>query len=182
MRLEYLLLLVFASSGLCQNSDSSKAGDSLANALKGATFPIWVTPAGELADAGGKLMADSIEHAQFVLLGESHFSKETPKLAGAVCRAMHPDSYAVEAGPYAALYVNGLLKRSDRKIQMQERERAHPANMAFLDDEQENDLAASCAVSTNNKNFTLWGLDQEFFGGCVGASDTNGGATQRRDG
>jgi hypothetical protein len=36
--------------------------------------------------------------------------------------------------------------------------------MAFLDDEQENDLAASCATSTTNKHFTLWGLDQEFLG------------------
>jgi hypothetical protein len=164
MRFKCLLLVFFASSGLCQNSGSSTAGESLAEALKGAAFPVSVTATGELADAGGELMVDAIEHAQFVLLGESHFSRETPKLAAAVCRAMRPDSYAVEAGPSAAAYVNGLLKRPDRKIQMQERERTYPANMAFLNDEQESDLAASCAASTKNKNFSLWGLDQEFLG------------------
>jgi hypothetical protein len=96
-------------------------------------------------------MTDAIEHAQFVLLGESHFSQETPKLAAAVCRAMHPDSYAVEAGPSAAAYVDGLLTSPDRKSQMQKRARAHPANMAFLDDEQANDLAASCPAVLRRK-------------------------------
>jgi hypothetical protein len=164
MRLKCLLLLIFASSGLCQKNGSPVTGESLADALKGVTAPITVTATGELADTGGKLMTDAIENARFVLLGESHFSRETPKLAAALCQAMHPDSYAVEAGPYAAAYVNGLLKSPDRKVQMQERERAHPANMAFLDDEQENDLAATCAASTGNKSFSLWGLDQEFQG------------------
>jgi hypothetical protein len=109
-------------------------------------------------------MTDAIEHAQFVLLGESHFSRETPRLASAVCWLMHPDSYAVEAGPYAAAYVNGLLKDPKRATRMKERERAHPASMAFLNAEQENDLAASCAASTRNRNFALWGLDHEFQG------------------
>jgi hypothetical protein len=31
---------------------------------------------------------------------------------------MHPDAYAVEVGPSAAAYVNGLLKSSDREVQM----------------------------------------------------------------
>jgi hypothetical protein len=164
MKFIWLPLLAFASTCLCQNSDLPAASGRLANALKSATFPLAVTAKGELGDAGGKLMIDAIEHAQFVLLGESHFSRETPKLAAAVCRVMHPDSYAVEAGPYAAAYVNGLLNNPGRAFQMQTRERTHPANMAFLSDEQENDLAASCSASTVNKNFALWGLDQEFLG------------------
>ena len=85
-------------------------------------------------------------------------------MAAAVCRIMRPDSYAVEAGPYAAAYVNGLLKDSQRASHMRDRERAYPANMAFLNDEQENDLAASCAASSQTKEFILWGLDQEFEG------------------
>jgi len=164
MKFRWLPLLVFASSCLGQNSGAPSAGERLTDALKSATSPITVSSTGELGDTGGKLMTDAIEHAQFVLLGESHFSRETPKLAAAVCRAMHPDSYAVEVGPYAAAYVNGLLASPDRKAQMEKRERAHPANMAFLDDEQENDLAASCSAFSRNKSFALWGLDQEFLG------------------
>ena len=164
MKPKCLLLLVFASSGLCQNSGLPAAGKTLVDTLKSATSPIAVTVTGEFVDTGGRVMIDAIEQAQFVLLGESHFSQETPLVAAAVCRAMHPDSYAVEAGPYAAEYVNGLLKNPDRKSRMQKRENAHPANMAFLVDEQENDLAANCSAFTRNKNFALWGLDQEFLG------------------
>jgi hypothetical protein len=47
---------------------------------------------------------------------------------------------------------------------MEERERTYPANMAFLDNEQENDLAANCVASATAKDAALWGLDQEFLG------------------
>jgi hypothetical protein len=76
--------VLFASSSLCQNSDLAGTGESLPNALRGVSSPIKVTASGELADIGGKLIADAIEHAQFVLIGESHFSRETPRLAAAV--------------------------------------------------------------------------------------------------
>jgi hypothetical protein len=136
----------------------------LAKALKDATLPVSVTKQGDLAGTGGKLMTEAIEHARFVLLGESHFSRETPQVAAAICKAMHPDAYAVEAGPYAAAYVQTILKSPDRKAVMQQRERMHPANMAFLDNEQENDLAAECIASGKTKDIFLWGLDQEFLG------------------
>ena len=113
------------------------------------------------------MMTDAIGHAQFVLLGESHFSRETPPLAMAVCKAMRPDAYAVEAGPYAAAFVDQLLSSSNRANRMRERERAYPANMAFLDGEQENDLAAKCVSSSAPKRTPLWGLDQEFLGAAV---------------
>ena len=110
------------------------------------------------------MITDAIEQARFVLLGESHFSRETPEFAAAVCRTMHPDAYAVEAGPYAAAYVQTILKSPDRKKAMEQRERTHPSNMAFLNNEQENDLAAKCIASRGAKNVALWGLDQEFLG------------------
>ncbi len=132
--------------------------------MRGATLPLSVTAQGDFVGAGGKLITDAIEQARFVLLGESHFSRETPEFAAAVCRTMHPDAYAVEAGPYAAAYVQTILKSPDRKRAMEQRERTHPANMAFLDDEQENDLAAKCTASGGAKDVALWGLDQEFLG------------------
>jgi hypothetical protein len=164
MRLTWILFFAFTSNGLCQKSSVPAVRESLADALKGATLPVTVTPQGDLADTGGKMMTEAVEHASFVLLGESHFSRETPQLAAAVCKAMHPDAYAVEAGPYAAAYVQTVLKNPDRKAAMQERERAHPANMVFLDDEQENDLAAKCVASGKKEGIPLWGLDQEFLG------------------
>ena len=157
MRLKWLTRFVVAMNVYCENNTSSQAVDLLSSALRAATFPLTITPAGDLQDAGGKLMTDAIRNSQFVLIGESHFSQETPRVAAAVCRIMRPDSYAVEAGPYAAAYVNGLLKDPQRASRMKERERAFPANMAFLNDEQENDLAASCAAWSQTKNFALLG-------------------------
>lgn len=136
----------------------------MADALRSATLPFSVTTHGDLAGTGGKLITDAIERARFVLLGESHFSRETPHFAAAVCKAMRPDAYAVEAGPSAAAYVQTVLKSPDRKTAMEERERTHPANMAFLNNEQENDLAAKCVGSGRAKDVALWGLDQEFLG------------------
>jgi hypothetical protein len=119
---------------------------------------------GDLAGAGGEMMAEAVADARFVLVGENHFSRETPQLAAAICKAMRPDAYAIEAGPYATAYVRTILKTPDRKAVMESRERAHPANMAFLNDEQENDLAAKCVASGGEKQVALWGLDQEFLG------------------
>lgn len=110
-------------------------------------------------------MTEAIEQARFVLLGESHFSRETPQLAAAICRAMHPDAYAVEAGPYAAAYVQAILKSPDRQAVMQQRERTRPANMAFLNNEQENNLAASCVASGKEKQPPCGGSTRSFWGG-----------------
>lgn len=110
------------------------------------------------------MLLDSVAQARFVLIGESHFSREIPMITAAVCRAMHPDAYAVEAGPSAASYVNSMLHSSERQSDLRKRERAYPANMAFLNGEQENDLAASCAAASLNDRFAVWGLDQEFLG------------------
>lgn len=163
MRLKWLLCLTLASTGLSQKS-SPATGEMLGDALRSATLPIEVTSQGGFADAGGKLITDAIDHARFVLLGETHFSRETPQFAAAVCKVMRPDAYAVEAGPSAAVYVQTILKNPDRKAFMQKRERTYPANMAFLNNEQENDLAAKCAVSGRANDVSLWGLDQEFLG------------------
>ena len=96
MRLNLLLCLALASSGLGQRSSPPSANADMADALKSATLPFSVTAQGDLAGIGGKTITDAIDQARFVLLGESHFSRETPEFAAAVCRTMHPDAYAVK--------------------------------------------------------------------------------------
>lgn len=77
---------------------------------------------------------------------------------------IHPDAYAVEAGPSAAAFAGRSLYDPDRLEQIRRRSQAHPENMAFLDIQEENDLAAHCAAASRNARFALWGLDQEFVG------------------
>jgi hypothetical protein len=119
---------------------------------------------GKFSGAGADTFNEAVQQARFVLLGEDHITREIPQFAAALCDAMHPDAYAVEAGPYAARYVNGLLHDPDRILKMAARDKAYTNNMAFLDIREENDLAAHCAASSHNPHFALWGLDQEFLG------------------
>jgi hypothetical protein len=119
---------------------------------------------GKFSGPAAHELDDAIQQSRFVLLGEDHITREIPQVAAAICDTMHPDAYAVEAGPYAARFVNSLLSNPDRIKLMTARERTHPNNMAFLDIREENDLAAHCAASSHNPHFALWGLDQEFVG------------------
>jgi hypothetical protein len=119
---------------------------------------------GKFSGPGADVLDTAIQQSRFVLLGEDHYTREIPSIAAAVCDIMHPDAYAVEAGPYSTRFVASLLTNPNRIPLMAAREKAFPDNMAFLNMRQENDLAAHCAASSHNPHFRLWGLDQEFLG------------------
>ena len=136
---------------------------TLDEALQQARTPIYLVD-GKFSGAGADVFTQAVAQSKFVLLGEDHLTREIPEFASALCDAMHPDAYAVEAGPEAAGFVNGLLKSPDRIARMAARSKAHANNMAFLDVREENDLAAHCAAASRNQHFQLWGLDQEFIG------------------
>lgn len=133
------------------------------DALKSTRSPLSVSN-GKLSGAGGEILIQAMTPARFILLGEDHITREIPEFAAALCDVLHPDAYAVEVGPYAARTVNRLLYQEDRLSAMASYIHAYPNSMAFLDVKEENDLAAHCAASSRNKDFALWGLDQEFFG------------------
>ena len=119
---------------------------TLDEALQQARTPIYLVD-GKFSGAGADVFTQAVAQSKFVLLGEDHLTREIPEFASALCDAMHPDAYAVEAGPEAAGFVNGLLKSPDRIARMAARSKAHANNMAFLDVREENDLAAHCAAA-----------------------------------
>jgi len=135
---------------------------TLASALLDARS--FLCSEGKFAGDGAAVLTSALEQPRFILLGEDHVTREIPQFAAALCDVVHPDAYAVESGPEAAAFVNGLLHSPDRLARMSDRAKAHPNNMAFLDIREENDLAAHCAAASRNPHFTLWGLDQEFVG------------------
>lgn len=132
-------------------------------ALAAARSPLLLTD-NAYSGPGAAVLNEALSQSRFVLVGEDHATREIPQFVSALCDEMHPDAYAVEAGPFAAQYVNGLLHSSDRVATMTARDREYPDNMAFLNIRQENDLAAHCAASSRNPHFALWGLDQEYLG------------------
>ena len=139
------------------------AKPTLAEALAQSRSPL-VLEGGKLRGGGAEVLSRAMLSSRFILLGEEHFSKEVPQLGEAICDIIHPDAYAVEVGPDAARFVSGLLKSPDRMSRMQQHGRQYPSSMAFLDIQEENDLAAHCAASSHNPGFELWGLDQEYVG------------------
>ncbi|HMM66222.1 MAG TPA: hypothetical protein PKC03_04715 [Dokdonella sp.] len=142
---------------------ASKAKPGFEEALTAARSTL-VLADGKLSGDGAGVLSEALAGSRYVLIGEDHFSREIPHLVSAICDVMHPDAYAVEAGPQAAQFVTGLLKSPDRVLRMKARMLKYAHNMAFLDANEENDTAAHCALASRNPDFPLWGLDQEFIG------------------
>ena len=153
------LFLVLSGATFAQTPD----GVDFSSALIAARYPLLLE-GGAYSGPGAAIVKDAVSQARFVLVGEDHITRETPRFVSALCDQMHPDVYAVEAGPLAAQYVQSLLGRPDRVAIMTAREQEYPDNVAFLNIREENDLAAHCAASARNPHFALWGLDQEFIG------------------
>ncbi len=155
--------LVLAFLALAPTVQAQTPEPSFPQALQAASMPL-ILANGKLSGAGAEALETAVRQSRFVLLGEDHFTREIPLFAAALCNMVHPDAYAVEAGPEAARFVSALLRRPDRIARMSKRLQAYPGSMAFLDMRPENDLAAHCAASSRNPGFALWGLDQEFLG------------------
>lgn len=139
------------------------AAPSFRDALRKARLPLILSD-DKLGGTGGNLLTSKIKAARFVLVGETHFTREIPQFVSAVCRVMHPDAYAVEAGPLMTSYVAGQLHHHERAAQVGAELEREPESIAFLDLREENDLAEDCANASRSHGFELWGLDQEYVG------------------
>lgn len=100
---------------------------------------------------------------RFELVEETHFTHEIPRFVSAVCQVMHPDAYAVEAGPLMTAYVAGQLHDPERATRISAELDREPESIAFRNMRGENNLAANCA-EISPSHFELWGLDQEYVG------------------
>jgi hypothetical protein len=122
---------------------------------------------GKFAGSAAPVIESAIAHAQYVLIGEDHITREIPQFTAAVCDLMGPQglsAMAIEVGPLAADFVSSSFGKPDRLAAMAALTRQYPNSVAFVDIRQENDLAAHCAEAAHVPHFHLWGLDQEFVG------------------
>ena len=116
---------------------------------------------------GADLLTQSLDGAQYVLIGEDHATAQIPAFTSAVCAILGPQGFhtmAIEAGPMAAAIVHGVIGRDDRREQIAASEKKYPDSIAFYNLQEELDMVASCAQSAKGETFDLWGLDQEFMG------------------
>jgi len=123
---------------------------------------------GKMTGPGASVLTTAIAHADYVLIGEDHITREIPRFAAAVCDAMGASggftAMAFEASPAAARFFEESLKGPDRIAKITELQKRYPYSVAFLNVREENDLAAHCAGVSRRKDFQIWGLDQEFIG------------------
>jgi hypothetical protein len=122
---------------------------------------------GSFVGSAAPVLESAIAHAQYVVIGEDHITREIPQFTAAVCDVMAPQglsAMAVEAGPQAAEFVSSSFGKPDRLARMAALTHQYPESVAFLNVRQENDLAVHCAEVAHNPHFHLWGLDQEFLG------------------
>jgi len=119
-----------------------------------------------LQGPGGAILDAAIDNAQYVLVGEAHFSQEIPRFTVSLCHQMARKglrAMAVETGPEAVRILNNDLRRSDRTARLSAFMQRHPDAMAFQNNIAESAMSADCAREAGSA-FQLWGLDQEFFG------------------
>jgi hypothetical protein len=156
-----------ALATLCAASAHAQAVASLsfADRLAQAGSPLTVRPEG-FSGPGAAILSEAIAASRYVLIGESHHSREIPAFTTNVCRLMAPGgltAMVVEIGPEAAGAVNARLRAPNREQRISDFMRAHPDAMAFLNGRDEGRTAADCAGAAG-PDFKLWGLDQEFLG------------------
>lgn len=141
------------------------APPAFADRLAQAGSPLTVGPEG-FSGPGAVILSEAVDTSRYVLIGESHFSREIPAFTTNICRLMAPGgltAMAVEVGPEAAGAVNAMMRAPDREQQISDFMTAHPDAMAFLNSRAEGQTAADCA-GVAGPDFKLWGLDQEFLG------------------
>lgn len=114
MLLRLLVISGFAVSCMAQSVQSPTFG----NILQQVRTPL-VLRGTTLSGAGGDLLTQEIAASRFVLIGETHLTREIPQFTAAICAAMHPDVYAVDASPSAARFVAGQLHDPQRIANMQ---------------------------------------------------------------
>lgn len=152
---------VFASGAYAQTPPPA----DFTQLISQASLPLGVGPNG-FAGAGASVLGQAVADSQYVLIGESHMSREIPAFTTQVCRLMAPTgltAMVVETGPEAARAVGSMMRSPDREARIADFARRHPDAIAFFNGRDEGQMAADCAAAAG-PDLQLWGLDQEFLG------------------
>jgi erythromycin esterase-like protein len=112
---------------------------------------------------GGQWLLAEAAESPFVLLAESHLTRETPRLSAALLSALRPHgfgAFAIETGPIVTAHAQRLLSEG-RGDELAGLLVDTPYTAAFIDYRPELALIEHAVES----GYELWGLDQVFAGG-----------------
>lgn len=158
--------VILASIALATGAAAQEAAPaSFPSRLAQVVAPLEVNSGG-FSGAGARTLSEAVAASRYVLIGESHMTREIPAFTTGICRLMAPaglTAMVVETGPEAARVVDAAMRSTDREARIDTFLRAHPSGIAFFNGRDEVRMTGDCAAAAGPK-FQLWGLDQEFLG------------------
>lgn len=160
-----LSAIILTGLGALTTSATAQEAVSFPSRLAQAIAPLEVNPDG-FSGAGAPILSEAVTASHYVLIGESHMTREIPAFTTQICRLMAPaglTAMVVETGPEAARVVDAAMRSLDREARIDKFLRAHPSGIAFFNGRDEVRMAGDCAAAAGPK-FQFWGLDQEFLG------------------
>ncbi|WP_439472792.1 hypothetical protein [Brevundimonas sp.] len=152
---------VFATGAVAQEAATPSFSSRLARVIT----PLEVGPNG-LSGAGAPVLTEAVSASRYVMIGETHMTREIPAFTTQICRLMAPGgltAMAIETGPEAARVIDGAMRSDDRATRVGDFLQANPDGVAFYRGSDEVETAGDCAAAAG-ADFELWGLDQEFLG------------------
>jgi hypothetical protein len=132
---------------------SSSSNDFPARVMQAESVLQVGSPA--LCGPGAAVLSAAVDGAQYVLVGEAHFSQEIPRFTVALCHQMARKglrAMAVETGPEAVRILNNDLRRSDRSARLSDFMRLHPDAMALQNNISESEMSADCAGEAGGRS------------------------------
>lgn len=160
-----LSAILLASLGAFATGAVAQDAPPFASRLAEAIAPLDVKPDG-LSGAGAPILSEAVAASRYVMIGESHMTREIPAFTTQICRLMAPSgltAMVIETGPEAARVVDAAMRSPDRGARIAEFSRRHPDSIAFFRGRDEVAMTGDCAAAAG-PDFQLWGLDQEFLG------------------
>jgi hypothetical protein len=160
-----LSAVILAGLGAFATGVSAQEATPFPSRLAQVITPLDVNPDG-FSGAGARILSEAVTASRYVLIGESHMTREIPAFTTQICRLMAPaglTAMVVETGPEAARIVDAAMRSEDREARIDKFLHAHPSGIAFFNGRDEVRMAGDCAAAAGPK-FQFWGLDQEFLG------------------
>lgn len=157
-RLPCVVLLVLSGSGDLQAQDR----DRLDELLDRNTH--WMSAVDDAyAGAGADWLLSEAEAAEFLVVGERHGTRETPKLMSWLLRELAPagfEAYGVEIGPVSARMLGGMARSDEAMVRLTDFFVSTPFAVPFFWWQAE----LESLITAVEKGYEIWGLDQEFVG------------------
>ena len=88
--------------------------------LAQAITPLEINPDG-FSGAGARILSEAVTASRYVLIGESHMTREIPAFTTQICRLMAPSgltAMVVETGPEVARIVDAAMRSEDREARI----------------------------------------------------------------